>query len=36
MSYSGARSLLEFWGKAEFIRITPAAWEESTPHALEK
>lgn len=36
MSYSGARNLAEFWEKAEFIRISQAAWEESRPHALEK
>jgi len=35
MSYSGARSLAEFWEKAEFIRITHAAWQESKPHALD-
>jgi IMP dehydrogenase len=36
MSYSGARDLHEFWDKAEFIRITHAAWMESKPHHLEK
>ncbi|MBI5629325.1 MAG: IMP dehydrogenase [Elusimicrobia bacterium] len=36
MSYSGARTLAEFWEKAEFIRISPASWQESKPHALEK
>ena len=36
MSYSGARSLTEFWKKAEFIRITPASWAESRPHHLDK
>lgn len=36
MSYSGARSLREFWEKAEFIRITPASWSESKPHHLDR
>ncbi|MBI3553719.1 MAG: IMP dehydrogenase [Elusimicrobia bacterium] len=36
MSYSGARTLKDFWDKAEFIRITAAAWSESKPHHLEK
>ncbi|HAM34725.1 MAG TPA: IMP dehydrogenase [Elusimicrobia bacterium] len=36
MSYSGARSLPDFWKKAEFIRISQASWAESRPHALEK
>lgn len=36
MSYSGSRTLAEFWDKAEFIRITQAAWQESRPHALDK
>ncbi len=36
MSYSGARTLSEFWGKAQFMRITQAAWQESRPHALDK
>ena len=36
MSYSGARTLPEFWEKAEFIRITSASWAESLPHHLEK
>jgi len=36
MSYSGARTLAEFWDKAEFIRISAAAWAESKPHHLEK
>lgn len=36
MSYSGSRTLAEFWDKAEFIRITAAAWAESKPHHLEK
>lgn len=36
MSYSGARTLEEFWDKAEFIRITEASWRESKPHALDK
>lgn len=36
MSYVGARSLAEFWNKAEFMRITEASWRESKPHALDK
>jgi IMP dehydrogenase len=36
MSYSGARSLPDFWRKAEFIRITQASWQESRPHALDR
>lgn len=36
MSYSGARTLPEFWSKAQFMRITQAAWQESRPHALDK
>ncbi len=36
MSYCGARSLAELWKKAEFIRISPASWQESRPHALDK
>lgn len=36
MSYSGARTLPEFWEKAEFMRITAAAWAESKPHALDR
>jgi len=35
MSYSGAKDLPTLWRKAEFIRITPAGWAESKPHALE-
>ncbi|MBI5883302.1 MAG: IMP dehydrogenase [Elusimicrobia bacterium] len=31
MSYCGARTIAELWSKAEFIRITPAAWAESLP-----
>jgi IMP dehydrogenase len=36
MSYSGARTLQEFWQKAEFIKITAASWAESRPHHLDK
>ena len=36
MSYCGAGSLPELWKKAEFVRITPAAWAESRPHHLDK
>jgi IMP dehydrogenase len=35
MSYSGAKTLPELWSKAEFMRITQAAWQESRPHALD-
>lgn len=31
MSYSGARSIKEFWQKAEFIRITENGYKESLP-----
>ncbi len=33
MSYSDARSIEEFWVKAEFIRVTPAALAMNRPHA---
>ena len=36
MSYCGARTLPDFWKKAEFVRITAAAWAESRPHHLDK
>jgi IMP dehydrogenase len=36
MSYTGARTLKDFWEKAEFIKITAASWSESKPHHLEK
>jgi len=36
MSYCGSRSLPELWKKAEFVRITSAAWDESRPHHLDK
>ena len=36
MSYCGARTIPEMWRKAEFMRITSAAWQESRPHALDK
>jgi IMP dehydrogenase len=36
MSYCGSRTLAELWDKAEFVRITAAAWQESKPYALEK
>jgi IMP dehydrogenase len=36
MSYSGAKTLPEFWEKAEFVRITSASWAESRPHHLDK
>ncbi len=33
MSYSNARTIEEFWDKAEFIRVTPIGVRENTPHA---
>ncbi|MDG1846974.1 MAG: IMP dehydrogenase [Acidimicrobiales bacterium] len=33
MSYSNARTISEFWEKAEFIRITPTGLKENQPHA---
>lgn len=33
MSYSGARSVREFWEKAEFVRITEAGMRESAPRS---
>ncbi len=36
MSYSGARTLKEFWDNSEFVRITAAAWAESRPHHLDR
>ncbi len=33
MSYSDARSIEEFWVKAEFIRVTPSAVAMNRPHA---
>ncbi|MBI4347498.1 MAG: IMP dehydrogenase [Elusimicrobia bacterium] len=35
MSYSGAPDLRALWRNAEFVRITPAGWAESKPHAVE-
>ena len=35
MSYCGAPDLATLWSNAEFIRITPAGWSESKPHAIE-
>lgn len=32
MSYAGARTILELWENAEFVRITPAGLQESGPH----
>lgn len=32
MSYAGAATLAELWENAEFIRITSAGKEESSPH----
>lgn len=33
MSYSNARSIPEFWEKAEFVRVTPLGLRENQPHA---
>lgn len=33
MSYSDARSIPEFWEKAEFVRVTPVGLRENLPHA---
>ncbi len=33
MSYTGARSIKEFWEKAEFVRITEAGMRESAPRS---
>jgi IMP dehydrogenase len=33
MSYSNARTISEFWEKAEFIKITPTGLKENKPHA---
>lgn len=33
MSYSNARTIPEFWEKAEFVRVTPVGLRENLPHA---
>ena len=33
MSYSNARSIPEFWAKAEFVRVTSVGLRENKPHA---
>jgi len=33
MSYSNARTIPEFWEKAEFVRVTPTGLRENLPHA---
>ena len=33
MSYSDARTIPEFWEKAEFIKVTPTGLRENQPHA---
>jgi IMP dehydrogenase/GMP reductase len=33
MSYSDARTIEEFWAKAEFIRVTANGVRENQPHA---
>ena len=35
-SYSGARTLIEFWHKAKFVRQTSAAANESSTHILSR
>ena len=35
MSYTGAYTIEDFWKKAEFVRISPASWQESKPHDVE-
>ncbi|MEN4012959.1 MAG: IMP dehydrogenase [Chloroflexota bacterium] len=35
MSYAGARTLVELWANAEFIRITPAGQKESGAHDVD-
>ena len=34
MSYSDARTITDFWERAEFVRVTPAGLTENHPHAL--
>lgn len=36
MSYSGARTVSEFWHKAQFVRITDAGMRESQPRSYQK
>lgn len=36
MSYSGARSIPEFWKKAKFIRMTEAGYKESMPRNYQQ
>ena len=36
MSYSGAKSIQEFWDKAEFVRISEAGMKESQPRSYQK
>lgn len=36
MSYSDAVSIPKLWNKAEFIRITPSGFKESTQHNVEE
>ncbi len=33
MSYSNARTIAEFWEKAEFVRVTSLGYRENQPHA---
>lgn len=36
MSYSGARTIREFWRKAQFIRMTEAGFKESAPRNYQQ
>ncbi len=36
LSYSGALSIIELWGKAEFVKVSCAGLGENRPHALER
>lgn len=36
MSYSGARTIEEFWEKAQFVRITEAGMKESQPRSYQR
>lgn len=36
MSYSDARSIEEFWGLAEFVRVTPSVILMNSPHATNR
>jgi IMP dehydrogenase/GMP reductase len=36
LSYSGAMSIAELWGNAEFVRVSSAGLGENRPHAVER